>query len=112
MREIKFRVWVENKEEMQGPFNLTDFAGYQRFSYRDQCGVIEFIDPVMQYTGLLDKNNKEIYEGDILRAKGEIFDSIVLEVKDIHYLHIHTGFSDLEIIGNIYENSELLQEYA
>jgi uncharacterized phage protein (TIGR01671 family) len=58
MREIKFRAWQDNKmvyQPMSGNYALTRFAG---FLYEDAI--------VMQYTGLEDKNGKEIYEGDII----------------------------------------------
>lgn len=70
---------------------------------------------VMQYTGLKDKNGKEIYEGDIIQYN---------ETKEIHTVKFISGgfivagqhINELyltkhwKVIGNIYENSELLQE--
>jgi uncharacterized phage protein (TIGR01671 family) len=91
--------------------------------------------PVMQFTGLLDKNGKEIYEGDILKWKcshGKISGSgtVKLHTVTIQWGHLSGGHgytltiykngekyateksywndSDREIIGNIYENPELL----
>ena len=66
----------------------------------------------MQYTGLKDKNGKEIYEGDII----DIGDKVV-EVSDIYSfreIYLVHGLKDGhkiygEIIGNIYENPELIK---
>lgn len=74
-------------------------------------------ETVGQYTGLHDKNGKEIYEGDIV-TEGEYIGQVVF---DEYYLGFFINFVDseqeplydvpnLEIIGNIYENKELLKE--
>ena len=77
---------------------------------------------LMQYTGLKDKKGKEIYEGDILKLESWVGTQQVAFIEgafcladkdgnyvgDIHYIH-HAGIMQSEIIGNIYENPELIK---
>jgi len=87
-----------------------------------------FLAELMQYTGLKDKNGKEIYEGDILRTFDyENQPTFIVEwrsehacfgmywpgntgyMKGIGYDNRRTSWDNIEIIGNIYENIELLK---
>jgi hypothetical protein len=68
----------------------------------------------LQFTGLLDKNGKEIYEGDIIRAFDSMGEAIKHEIKwrqDLCAFTAHQKWIDeskFEVIGNIYENPELI----
>lgn len=95
MREIKFRAWdggeiVYNSEP--------EYMGYALFG--------GFNGEVMQFTGLLDKNGKEIYEGDIVIGENKVL--FVVEWWERGQWSI-AGFKDIEVIGNIYENPDLLK---
>lgn len=123
MREIKFRAWDEELERM---FYSTTEQFDDSLSFRFKH--FETDDPVyMQYTGLRDKNGKEIYEGDIVEQEllGNVpldFGSFIGVVKFIDGTYMIENaegtfgvelFSETnpnEVIGNIYENPELLEE--
>jgi uncharacterized phage protein (TIGR01671 family) len=79
--------------------------------------------PLMQYTGLKDKNGKEIYKGDVVDihypdnvdSRRDTIDRIILNNKQkfIEFLYrtmVDSSIQFLEVIGNIYENPELLKE--
>jgi|AntAceMinimDraft_16_1070373.scaffolds.fasta_scaffold229025_2 uncharacterized phage protein (TIGR01671 family) len=107
-REIKFRAWDKEEKKM----NYFDLMDLWHDMADGNCD-----DEVMQFTGLHDKNGKEIYEGDIVDYAGlkpiEIiwkdngFKSKMFESEPIHLMQ--EGLSAFaEIIGNIYENPEQL----
>jgi len=124
MREIKFRAWHKEAKQMYW-FDVMEgnhghgngYIGMALFGetitktiYRDNIVLVDPIQcEIMQFTGLTDKNGVEIYEGDFLKTRyGTIFtyDNLV----DYHLWDINNSnaFSEVEIIGNIYENPELL----
>lgn len=115
-REIKFRAWNKKGKSMELfnelicglSENQTETTLEQFFRDRD------FI--FMQFTGLLDKNGKEIYEGDIVRYG----DNGTEQQYPVSYSEISACFiprrkskngnvRKFEIIGNIYQNPELLK---
>jgi hypothetical protein len=102
MREIKFRAWDKDRKKMIGPFHVGSMLA-------------EYRPPEMQYTDLKDRNGKEIYEGDII-----VFDeSMPIEMDRGCWTCKRKGKASMllfgvneqsEVIGNIYENPELLDE--
>lgn len=134
MREIKFRAWNADDEEMY-PVQSVDFQaatceveGDQlTLTWRDEMRT-EQEAILMQFTGLKDKNDKPIYEGDIVEFEEPVMESAVLKCpvtfwegmfvavwdrsSQVHYFplnEIKNHDNDIEVIGNIYENPELLK---
>ena len=115
-REIKFRAWDKGKKEFVDDVLIT--ANKHGFLYQND-NKCEFSGEdrdiiLMQYTGLKDKNGKEIYEGDIVNENIQdrnykiIFENggFLGEAEDGHVLFF--GNKHVEVIGNIYENPELV----
>lgn len=145
MRKIKFRVYLD-KMYYQNEYNEYDtnligidflnkivtFAGYtdgeeedsfERYSF-DENNILYKKDlKIMQYTGLKDKNNKEIYEGDILSdgnnkkpykvifENGSFRAEFEGDFEEYSFDLIDVVAQGCEIVGNIYENPELIKEY-
>lgn len=112
MREIKFRVWNKQYKHKDGPLGKMEYGLEVGKNSIFHDGIL------MQFTGLLDKNDKEIYEGDLLGGDGHKTYRVdysapsffMVNVKD--YYDWSPRFSQvLEIIGNIYENSNLINNY-
>ena len=143
MRDIKFRAYIRDKNP-RVPSEINKIVevkslhlgskkaiiGYSGGNYSIKFDEIE----LMQYTGLKDKNGKEIYEGDIVLYQdweqcyeGGGNDSFInkgiveynesnccfnvteretIDIEDVLY----KGNEDLEVIGNIYDNPELLEK--
>ncbi len=113
-REIKFRAWDEDNKVMLKPQDLSQSGAYWNW-----LGKIDA--QLMQYTGLKDKNGKEIYEGDIVTVDGAIDKRGRVVTWDIAEYMLDPEYepSDLgnlwlsqrlEVIGNIHVNPELLEE--
>lgn len=119
-REIKFRAWNEVSEKMLNWNEFLNTNMKNTFIAPESTGLI-----LMQYTGLHDKNGKEIYEGDIVycqtkygKAKAIIkfidgkfvayWDSILTHPQNGHCIACYEINKRFEVIGNIYEDIELL----
>ena len=115
-REIKFRAWHSSKgmiSELE-QCNYIVLDGYTEIPIIDIINGIAKEFKLMQYIGLKDKNGKEIYEGDILRDDIEmICDTVVWSKTCLGFEALpnypdNYAMQDMEVIGNIYENPELL----
>jgi hypothetical protein len=112
-REIKFRAWDKYNKKMhyqpEVNFHFFDDEFTCVLNEHDQVVVQPESVVVMQFTGLLDKNGKEIYEGDILSHKYYSM-PVICEFVDGSFIFDDISKYDesLEVIGNIYENPELL----
>ena len=116
MREIKFRAWDKNSKKMSyGCECLPPF----------RCNDKEDIWIMQQYTGLKDKNGKEIYEGDFVATKQrdvifEVYMGWAEDTEDYGWsfrtatgaeqtYSVDKSITTLEIIGNFYENPEIME---
>ena len=115
MREIEFRAWHQEAKEMFYPETQSSVF---RWKEDGQPIIIE------QYTGLNDKNGVKIFEGDILRCWRYGDEYVIEECKyDLRYgfnpMHVPYDYdqdhpiyesNQLEVIGNIHQNPELLEK--
>ena len=132
MREYKFRCWdTENKEMLKVQeldFEDTFYGGrlsIRTDQYNDYFDIEDMI--LMQYTGLKDKNGKEIYEEDIVKINDEIIAKVIWDNDYLGYFlyaneensidsfengeqPLYDYWGSIEVIGNIYDNPELLEK--
>lgn len=111
-REIKFRAWDKGFKHMA----YREPNGYG-ISFSEGIGLFtkaEYLRPsedfeLMQYTGLKDKNGKEIYEGDVVEFSSALIsdERDVVEYRSGFYRNF-TLYEESVVIGNIHENPELL----
>ena len=142
MRQIKFRVWYKEEKTMveASMAGNGNFMVGNPWKFGDESGGTVLIRnlelyEIIQFTGLLDKNGKEIYEGDILKEPRAVSPEMsgewtplkddIFEVKDLlsFFMRLGEDYDHIveeekkdflkgkffEVIGNIYENGELLK---
>jgi uncharacterized phage protein (TIGR01671 family) len=134
-REIKFRVWDGSKMVYNiiagifGVFYVNPGSNKKGLDPKDSASLTPFNTkypddtPVMQFTGLHDKNGKEIYEGDIVKwyVNDQIHEGIVEYVdgyggydmkhfEDKYHVCCDWFRGQYEVIGNIYENPKLINQ--
>lgn len=119
-REIKFRAWDEKLKLMYATDSVSLCIDGE-ICYLDTDGewVADMANRItlMQYTGLKDKNGKEIYEGDIIHCWGgeyyqgywEYNQKFVVEFGWTQSMWEMLHVENIEVIGNIYENRELME---
>lgn len=119
MRKIKFRCWDIVNKKMRSDKDLWDITYNEIFIHTPDQRALN----IMQYTGLKDINGTEIYEGDIIKIQSMVHDNYPVYVGKVVFENgaymcnskwnthwIGDMFLSKEILGNIYENPELLEE--
>ena len=124
MREIKFRAWIKEVDEIREVEYINFWE--KKISYPHKFCKEYYLNAdfdeieIMEYTGLKDKNGKEIYEGDIVIHHSKMH-KIIFNAEEARFVlrddefELEIPFTNnnskrMEIVGNIYENPELIED--
>ena len=122
--KLKFRAWLKKRQEMDNEIDHISWLEDELYCIGD--GITYMVSAedlvLMQTTGLKDKNGKEIFEGDIVKMSKDVYSEPTyyevvrhyggayrLESKQ-HGCELWLRHTNCEVVGNIYENRELLED--
>ena len=107
MKELKFRAW-DGKKMIEDVIPVSETDIVELFEYEHQVTEVEAVE---QYTGLTDKNGKEIYEGDLVAYEKNNIASVRFEYGGFYpFVEPYNDFGcpsgkEVEVIGNIHESN-------
>ena len=120
----RFRAWLKKKQEMDNEIDHISWLEDELYCIGD--GITYMVSAedleLMQSTGLRDKNGKEIFEGDIVKMAKDVYSEPTHYELVKHYggayrlkskqhgCELWLRHTDCEIVGNVYENRELLED--
>ena len=119
MRKMKFKAWSPSKKEWREGWSISCYEKILHLNHWQNLLDDDLI--LSQYTGLEDRTRKEIFENDIVYIKGNVTlkegviifrrGEFIISHNEIYGQDLFTGliYSPVEIIGNTFENPELLK---